>query len=442
MAIDRIESSEEFSDYEKVYLQMSRAFKPIGKEHWGVHCVCFITKSTGQAVTEDEVRNAWKCLALQYPGLTVRPVEFTKHFEDLSETVLQHWLEETFHSTTNSTADQIIQSSGPRDLPSLYFLPASSELVLLSQHWRTDALGCCMILDSLVEHISENSFPQDLSSKCQLRPSPCLEMAAGASFDVDEETKKYAKEAIASFHAKAVQSGGLPYQGDKTLLPGNTQHRELVLSTSETRDVVQACKAKNISVSAAVHTALARTYFSFAESDDDRRKGYTTVMATNARPHLQPPYDEPAHACQTYVASITPTVPYDSDFIAAARDLTHEYKTWCTPQLMRSLCWAYKYHRDALFAAGPPPKPPSGVTLSSLGVVDKVFDSKHGDIEVEKFRFGVSMITRQTLLYVWTFRDQLTFSLDYNEAYYEESMVQDVLQRVKKHLGEGLQVKL
>ncbi|KAF2172598.1 hypothetical protein M409DRAFT_49156 [Zasmidium cellare ATCC 36951] len=443
MAIDQNEPAEEFSDYEKVYLQMSRAFKPIGKEHWGIHCVCSIaSNSTEHKFTKTDVRAAWKCLAVEFPGLTVRPVEFTKHFETLNENVVEDWAEATFFSSNDSTADEIIQSSGPRDLPSLYFLPKSMELVFLSQHWRTDALGCCMIFDKLIEHLAKKTSPVELLAESRRWPSPCLETAAGASFDVDEETKKYAKDTISSFHAKAVQSGGLPYQGDNKLLPGKTQHRELALSVSQSDSVVEACKKQNISVSAAVHTALARTYFSFAESNEDKQKGYTTVMATNARPHLQPPYNEPAHACQTYVASITPTVPYDSDFVSAARELSNEYKTWCTPQLMKSLCWAYKFHRDALFAAGPPAKPPSGVTLSSLGVVEKFFPGQYGDIEVENFRFGVSMMTRQTLLYAWTFRGQLTLSLDYNEAYYEESMVQEVLERVKKHLGEGLQVLL
>jgi hypothetical protein len=432
--------AEEFSDYEKVYLQMSRAFKPLGKEHWGVHTVCSL--SAGNGITALSVRNAWTCLAVEFPGLMVKPVGFTKEIGALLEKNLEDWLDETFFLSKDSTVDQIIQSAGPtRDLPALYFLPQSLELVFISQHWRTDALGCCMLLDRFFEHLAARTLSIELLAHQKPRISPSFEQAAGASFDVNPEVQKYAKDTIASFHAKAVQSGGLPYEGDNKTLPGDTQHLELSLSTTQTASIVKVCRSKSISVSAAIHTGLAHTYFSFASSDAEKQAGYTTVMAVNARPHLQEPYNTPSHACQTYVASITPTVRLASDFVSAARDLTHEYKSWCTPQLLQSLCWAYKYHRDAL-SAGPPAKPPSGVTLSSLGVVEKFLKAEYGDIKVKKFRFGVSMMTRQTLLYAWTFRGQLTLSLDYNEAYYSKEVAQEVLERVRRYICIGLGVKL
>ncbi|KAI4283253.1 MAG: hypothetical protein L6R38_002295 [Xanthoria sp. 2 TBL-2021] len=455
MGSTHLAAQEVFSPYEQVYLHMSRAFKHLDKEHWGVHCVCSIrheVRPHGQS-TEMALREAWKQLAIEYPGLTVRPVNFTKHFQALDETILETWASQTFFSAGREDADSIVAETGPRDLPSLYWLPQSSEIVFLSQHWRTDALGCCILLDRLFHHLAAGESILEALQKEPARLSPSMEVAAGATLEENEDVQAYARERIATFHQKAVRSGGLPFEGDAKRLPAPTKHRDLTFTVDQTKAIVQACKSLDISVSAAIHTALARTYFSFADDQDEKKKGYTTVMAVNMRPHLQNPYNTRAHACQTYVSSITPTVPYATDFVDAARDLTLQYKTWCTKQLMNSLCWMYKYNAEKLFGPKPasptaqetsvPPKPPSGVTLSSLGIVERHLAGRYGDcVTVERFRFGVSMMTRQTLLYAWTFRGELTLSFDYNEAYYTDDTAKEILMRVKAFLDEGLKVQV
>ena len=451
-----------FSDYEKIYLQMSRAFKPLKKEHWAVHCVCSINckprtarKSTTDA--HEALRSAWKRLAVEYPGLTVRPIEFTKHYAVLNEGALEDWASETFFVEDEACADDITANSDPRELPSFHYLPHDSEIVFISQHWRTDALGCCLLLNRFFQ-LLESGSAEPLAMNSIPSLSPSLEVAAGASSEEDADIQAYAREHIDAFHAKAVNSGGLPFEGDATRPPARTKHNDLTFDISQTQRIVQACKDQRISVSAAIHVALAQTYFSFAKTEEEKEAGYTTVMAVNMRPHLQIPYNEPIHACQTYVVSITPTVPHTSDFPGAARTLTHEYRSWYTEKFRRSLCWLFKYHAEKLFApratpntpkkqtadpGPPPPKPPSGVTLSSLGVVERHLQGRYGDrITIEKFRFGVSMMTRQMLLYAWTFRGELTLSLDYNEAYYSNQMVAEVLSRVKKNLADGLTVLL
>lgn len=437
---------------------MSRAFEPLEKEHWAVHCVCSISYKPSTAGDRSleaikALRNAWKRLAVEYPGLTVRPLESTKHYLPLNEAVLEDWACETFVVDDEACADDIIAKAKPRKLPSLHYLPQYSKIVLLSQHWRTDALGCCLLLNRFFELLGSGDA-EYLAPKAISSLSPSLEIAAGASSEEDAEIQAYAREYIDAFHAKSVNAGGLPFEGDATRPPGRTKHHDLTFSADHTERIIQACKGQRMSVSAAIHVALARTYFSFAKTTREKESGYTAVMAVNFRPHLQVPYNEPTHACQTYVVSITPTVPFASDFSNAARALTHQYRSWYSEQFRRSLCWLFKYHNDKLFATpGPakgqtdpapltPRKPPSGVTLSSLGVVEKYLRGRYGEgVSVERFRFGVSTMTRQTLLYAWTFRGELTLSLDYNEAYYSRQMAEEVLSRLKSNLVEGLEMR-
>lgn len=436
-----------FSDYEKIYLNMSRTFAHMGKEHWAIHCVCSFQHASqnGGADTASALKLAWKALLLEYPGLSVRPDGYTKHFVQLSESVVEEWANETFVVELDLSADEVISSAEPKALPYLFFLPPSSEIVFLSQHWRHDALGTCILLNRLFEILAAQ---HDVASPPKMRstilPSPSLECAAGAIDDEDSELQDYARKYIDDFHRKAVHSGGLPFEGDATTTPDDTAHLEIIFDSTETAALVASCKARNISVSAAVHTALAKTVFSFS-SLEERGTDYTTVMAVNMRGYLPSPYNTKAHACQTYVASITPTVSHSRSFDENAVDLTLAYRNWYSEEFLQSLKWIYKYHAAKLFAPRPPgataPKPPSGITLSSLGVIEQYLTGHYGQaVKVDTFRFGVSMMTRQTLLYAWTFRGRLCLSLDYNSAYYKGEMAEDVLSRVRSYLEEGLAI--
>ena len=384
---------------------------------------------------------------IEFPGLSLHPDGFTKVFVVRDAGAVEKWVDQTFFVEPIQEADAIIANSEPVDYPNLFYLPSTSELVFLSQHWRTDAIGICMLLDHFFSILAQ---PQDQISplgKPDLeRISPSLEDAAGSPENAPPELQHYAREYIDNFHKKAVNTGGLSYKGDSSTLPAGTSHQDLTLTKESTSALVAACKSRSISVSAAIHTALAHTMLSLAPPAE-QSTDYTTVMAVNMRKYLTPPYNTKMHACQTYVASITPTVKRSSGFSDCAVALTREYKDWYDKRFIQALRPIYQYHEQKLFAPRPqgvpPPKPPSGVTLSSLGRIEEHLTGDYGEtVHVDGFRFGVSMMTRQTLLYAWTFRGQLSLSIDFNRAYYDSDMVQEVLLRIRATLERELGLEI
>ncbi len=439
----------DFSGVEKIYRKMSTAFSHLGREHWGIHCVCRFHSgpSFAQRDTATALREAWKALMIEFPGLSVVPDGLTKVFVVPDAQAANQWVNQTFFVKPAGNADAIIANSTPRDLPSLFYLPSSSELVFLSQHWRTDAIGTCMLLDRFFSLIAQ---PQDLDSSpgkpALEKISPSLEDAAGSPEHGTPELQEFARDYIDTFHKKALNASGLPYKGDLATPPASTSHQDLLLTKASTTALLAACKTLHISLSAAIHTALAHTAFSLAPPSSPLSE-YTTIMAVNMRGYLQPPYNTKAHACQTYVASITPTVQRRSEFAEAAAALTREYRSWHSEKFTRALRCIYEYHVDRLFAPRPAevpaPKPPSGVTLSSLGVVERYLTGDYGDaVRVDGFRFGVSMMTRQMLLYAWTFRGQVNLSVNYNTAYYDGGMAREVLSRIQGSLEKELGLEL
>ncbi|OJJ06458.1 hypothetical protein ASPVEDRAFT_140537 [Aspergillus versicolor CBS 583.65] len=443
---------------ENIYRRVGLSFQHLDKEHWRIHCVCrlsFTNFSPDDRLRS--LRNAWKSLVIEFPRLAVRPNGTTsKIYRVLSdETDVENWANESFFVELEKTPGDVVRTLGPCDLPSLHFLPASSEIVLLTSHWRMDGVGALMLLDRLLTLVvleGHSTIPSSPENQC-LRVSPSLEDAANCppmdASPASTMLKSYANSWIDNMHRQAINASGLPYNGDNTTPPGDTTQETMNLTPSATKALMIACKSKAISISAAVHAALAQTVFSLSPEDD--KSDYTTVMAVNLRPYLPPPYNGPDHAVQTYVASIIPTVPRNQKLTEAAQDLTRTYRNWYSEEFIRALRWIYTIHAERLFKSPPKPsggrpKPPSGVTLSSLGVVEGflkgAYDGKGKGVMVEQFSFGVTMMTRQMLLYVWTFAGRLTLSLCYNEAYYQEAMAREVLERLRDFLESELAVSL
>lgn len=462
---------------ESIYRRISLSFSHIAREHWRIHCICdikIIEPSLKIACAKIDIasllQHAWINLGMEFPGLTVVPEGVTsKLFHVLEPERIKEWTDETFFVETTHTADEIIANSEPRSLPSLYWLPSSSQIVFLSSHWRIDGIGCCMLLNRLFALAAAAADPSSNGSveygKCKqqlARISPALEDAAGCPPEMTgpaaDKLKDYATKYIDDFHQKAIHSGGLPYQGDSTTAPRNTAHQDLTLTEISTATLIAACKKRGISVTAAIHTALAHTVFSFTHPGD--QSDYTTVIAVNLRGYLPQPYSTMQHACQTYVGSIIRTICRHDQFTTSAAKLSKYYKTWHSEEFIKSLPWIYRIHADRLFNSPPPKtrplgepvsKPPSGVTLSSLGIIEQYLKGNHyggtGDedgaqVQVHSFRFGVTMMTRQMLLYLWTFRGLMTLSVNYNEAYYSTEMVRDVLARITGALKKELEVDL
>ncbi|CAJ2500236.1 Uu.00g030890.m01.CDS01 [Anthostomella pinea] len=150
-------------------------------------------------------------------------------------------------------------------------------------------------------------------------------------------------------------------------------------------------------------------------------------MSVNMRSYLPPPYNGKDHAVQVYVTGVTPVVDRDSTLQQKTEQLTAYYKGWYSERFVQAMRVTTDKHFNAMFKGrregGAPPKPPSNVTLSSMGVVEKYLAGECGGgaVKVTDFRFGVSMMTRQMLLHVWTFQGRLCLSVNYNEAYQEAS---------------------
>lgn len=456
---------QDFGGVEKIYRHISQIFKPTGREHWGLYCVCtldcsLLLSTTATTSIETALRNSWTALRHEFPRLAVVPEgDTTKSYEVPTTESIQQWVKETFFSEKTSTPDDILAAYPLKDTPTLYFFPASMQILLLSSHWRVDALGLCMLLDRFFDLLAAATslmppaVPHASTSSLQRISLPIEDAFGAPSIEhcaADPEIEEFARQYIQHHHKAAVNAGGLPFK--RASVPGQPARTAIHLNRASTAAFVKACKAREFTVTSAVHAALADTFFALNDSIPTPPESYTAVMSVNMRSHLKPPYNGKEHAVQTYVTGITPSVDRKSTFEEKVKVLKASYNSWYSEKFLSAMRLTTKLHYDAMknrpsdVADTPPPKPSSSVTLSSLGVVEEYLRVRHGEgdstVEVTGFRFGVSMMTPQMLLYVWTFSEKLCLSVNYNDAYHDASEGLEFLDFIRQVLQKELGILL
>ncbi|WQF79038.1 hypothetical protein CDEST_04052 [Colletotrichum destructivum] len=82
--------------------------------------------------------------------------------------------------------------------------------------------------------------------------------------------------------------------------------------------------------------------------------------------------------------------------------------------------------------------PSSTPSLSSMGPVDEYLKPRYGDWEISNFWFSSTMTTGDFQMYQWTFRQKLTFSVCYNEAFYGAEKPDRIMESTRNEMLRGL----
>lgn len=97
--------------------------------------------------------------------------------------------------------------------------------------------------------------------------SPSIEDAAGAPVVSNPEIEESARK-MSKFRAKTLKTIGMPYNGDLRTLPGQTVVHFSRFTAESTKALTEACKARKITVAAAIHTALAAAAFELTSAKE------------------------------------------------------------------------------------------------------------------------------------------------------------------------------
>ncbi|RYP37484.1 hypothetical protein DL768_010864 [Monosporascus sp. mg162] len=425
---------------------------PLNREHWAINSAATIVP-TGSFVSADlaaRFRHAWAHLRFQHPSLAAEVAPDDTSFiytVPADGAALDAWVSRTFSVATeaNSSAD-VIPTFQPTPYAKLVYIPRSGELLGHTAHWRTDGIGVLLLLDALLALASGPSPPTDPASLAWgtevARLAPAVEDAAAMPRESTPELKERGA-ALAGTFAHAVGATGIPYLGDAATLPAGTRSAALTFSLATTEKIVAACKARSVSVTAAVHTSVAGANYALADAVA-RDKHYTSTVRFALRPYLPEPYSTPAFAAGLYTTGWMKRVESRASWAERLQDYQGEYRKGITRDFLDS-------HREyaaqlAELIRNPPQgegdQLPSDVDISSIGVADKLIRRSYGTseagFEVKGVSVGVEILSRQAVTFVWTFRDQLNLSAVYNESFHSADQMSQFASMVRRQLLEGL----
>ena len=414
---------------------------PLNKEHWAVR-VCAQFRSTLPADSvESALRQAWKTMRYDHPQLAAFAKGDKKVYEVPTSVALDSWLAKTFHVAPAMTADDLLATFEPSSLPTIHYLPHTSEILIRASHWCIDGIGALQLLNNFFKALGK---PRQIKFGDEGRNlSPSLDEIANFPASTTDEKDEAAIRLLKKYTSNT-PSIGLPTELSNQV-PGATRRIELTFTPPITSAIISACKARTLSVATALHSALIVATKQLAYSETLARN-YTSWGTFDLRPYLRSPYSKPhTHPVSVYVIGL-PISLAPSDFSENTSQLRPFYKQLSSQSAntpLPSFFRSYAKKVTELFSHPPPPdtQAPTEPGLESLGVVDCYVDREHGDgVEIERFWVGVEMLTRQICLYVWTWQDCMTLSVCYNERFYTADFVSGFLARVKGILFVELSV--
>ncbi|KAI0378141.1 hypothetical protein F5Y04DRAFT_262487 [Hypomontagnella monticulosa] len=428
---------------------------PLNREHWAINSTATIVP-TGFFVSTDlaaHFRRAWAHLRFEHPSIAAEVDPGDTHFiytVPADGAALDAWASQTFSVATdaNSSAD-VIPTFQPTPYAKLVYIPQSGELLGHTAHWRTDGIGVLLLLDAL---LALASGPTPLADPASLawgteivRLAPAIEDAAAVPKESTPELKKRAAALVGTF-AQAVSAVGIRYLGDAATLPAGTRNAALTFSPATTEKIVAACKARGVSVTAAVHASVAAANYALADVAA-RDKHYTSTVRFALRPYLPEPYSTSAFAAGLYTTGWMKRVESRASWAERLQSYQDEYRKGITRDFLDS-------HREYAaqlgellrnLSQGGGDQPPSDVDISSIGIAEKLIRRSYGTseagLEVKAVSIGVEILSRQAVTFVWTFRDQLNFSAVYNESFHSAEQMSQFVSTVKTQLLEGLGVQ-
>ncbi|KAI2620018.1 hypothetical protein GGR54DRAFT_647647 [Hypoxylon sp. NC1633] len=223
---------------------------PLDREHWAINSLATIVVPTGAIVSADltaHFRRAWAHLRFQHPSLSAEIPGFLETFSVANDA-----------NDANSSAD-VIKTFRPTPYAKLVYIPRSGELVGHTAHGRSEGLGVVLLLDAFLAIASESSLvdPALLVWGTEaVHLAPAIEYAASAPEESTPELQKHGAAVVAMF-AYIVGALAIPYLGDAGTLPAATHAAQITFSKGTTEMIVADCKARGISVTAAVHASVA-----------------------------------------------------------------------------------------------------------------------------------------------------------------------------------------
>lgn len=487
---------------EKFYYALAKLYEGSGRMFFAMTGHLSVSVDVPQGQTREDVeqrfetalRHGWLALRYDHPAIASQvshdPAtgQVTKTYRACpADTDRDAWLAKTFVPiATGETGEEWANGDPPAPkIATLFVLKPQTtasgskasntirrDLVLRSPHEIVDGIGTLHMFNNLTRLIAE-AYEAGSSSKTPSfdgsetkNLSPPFRVAANVPTELTERQKQHLSEQNAHKAAASQDEGdikvlGIPYQHG-TNAPGKHQRVALDFSERDTAALIAACKSLKATVTHAFHAAIAMAVRDVQErKPQPQRVRYVNYILRNERRSCVDPYDTPRHAVAVYhsvsgrALTVDMTLPASGDAINPA-DRVDEFRS-----IVEKVRHFYDAVRDdgdhyalslPIWEAGcpelpkssdafppvPPPNPKPSVSISSMGNVDAIIASKHGQIMVDKPWVTGEELGNGLGLFLGTFRSKMSLSAAYNDSWHNKAEVEDFVYRCRDIVLTGL----
>lgn len=413
------------------------------REHGAVRAYAKFSHDSSGGNTQAALKHAWKTVRYLQPQIAASLQGDTIVYEVPQAADLEVWMARTFLVETMLTVDELLASPRRCSLPTLHYLPKTSEVLFCASHWRIDAIGATFLMNLLLKSLAEPSHISFGDEGKNL--SPGRDEAANLPQQVSQESEDAATSLIMEYTTN-IPGLGLPVELVNEI-SGAIARTESRLSPATTNSIIAACKAQDLSVTTVIHAATI-TALQEMTSDASSASRYTSWGTINYRPYLSPSYTSPAiHPVSVMLCRLPITFP-TSSFHSNASSLSAFYAQLSNPFASAALHESLSPYTLKCAAMANQPLPsgipqPTEPLVNSVGSLDGYLDGKYGQgvVEVTDFWVGEVVLTRQPQMYVWTWRGRMSISMCYSEQYYTAGFMGLFIERVVRVLVEELGIE-
>lgn len=422
------------------------------------------------------VRRAWLLTRYLHPQLGA--TYSSDSLEDMKYTIgpldPEHWLKTTFFvedgpSATYKSAEDAVSIFRTKPTITAHWIPATSEILMRATHLQIEGIGFSQLSHSLVTSLTSimrhgldldlKSYPSNVKV-----PTPSPGVNIGTKTMSYAEAPAYIKKGVDRFIDQLQQ--GLPgialpmRPGGETSAPSDTRRLVFKLDETLSAGVRKACLKHNISVAAAIHTALLRVTASYPQ--ESKSRDLLIVLTANMRKFLFGTFIQPELAVGLYSTAVSYCIPDglnpETSFVDLARKVGEKYATDLSdvvrddegkPVSFLTMLspWIDRYTQvvSGLSFGSPMFRSPA---VSSLGLMEKFVqrkysfgDNENDQVEVLDLWWSVDVLDQGAYFHISTFRDQIRLQVCFNKSYYTEEFVNEVIQKIMDEVVQGLGIK-
>ncbi|KAH7116839.1 hypothetical protein B0J11DRAFT_592857 [Dendryphion nanum] len=516
----------DIDEAEQFYTSVAKNFEASGRMFFAItgHISLSVPISPGQIVQDQEhrveeaLRKAWICIRYDHPTIASwtefneKENKCKKIYETVSDAAgglknQRAWLKQSFQTLALDIATLEWCNSDPPapKLPTLFIITPPSppttnpktirrDIVLRSPHDILDGMGTLHLLNNLITHAHkayelQASFQLPVFGSEYTNLSPPFRVAANILPTPTSAQLSLHNELLAcNTAARSSPSHALltsPFTPGP-LIPGKHQHANLSLSPSQTTALLNACKARNVTITHAFHASIALYLRSLSHTtkNPSHPLRYISYALVNERPSCVPPFNSPKHPVSVYhsvsanslivdmaASNLSSPSPisqsgdnnddddeqYRQDFTTVLAQVSSFYSSLKTsrstdPNTHLSLIplqFSASTPKPTFspYPSLPPPLPapntrPS-ISISSLGRIDDVIAPVHGD---GVFVVGEPWVTGEELgtgmgVFLGSWEGGLRVGIVWNDAWYQGGEGRGVLEGVVRGVGRGFRVR-